>query len=183
KKENTSNTPPNDIKTIDDIENEISSTKACEQTVAPVCGLDGFTYTNQCIAESQRVQINHDGACKDVQQLLDADIPSPPPKTDTTATNTSNTKTDVIASGKPLDLSWLEHVKRFAKKEQSIIPVTIQECRIGGKYLYYKTGDFSVLYDHESELVCFPNNDLGDFCPSYFTKDNIIKGCTTIWQK
>ncbi|MFW6057994.1 MAG: Kazal-type serine protease inhibitor family protein [Persicimonas sp.] len=43
------------------------SAEACPQHYDPVCGCDGRTYSNDCMASSHGVSVVHDGACNDTQ--------------------------------------------------------------------------------------------------------------------
>lgn len=38
--------------------------RACPMIHAPVCGADGRTYGNRCVAESERARVAYDGACR-----------------------------------------------------------------------------------------------------------------------
>ena len=38
--------------------------RMCAAIVAPVCGCDGRTYSNRCVAYSSSTSVKHDGACE-----------------------------------------------------------------------------------------------------------------------
>lgn len=172
-----------DVILLEDIENAENTSYSCDNTILPVCGTDGFTYTNTCIAEAQKVTIFHDGACKDVAELLEADDPTEP-QTDTKKTNstknTNNTKNEntsiVSESG---STEWLETIKQFASKESSTTPVRIEKCTLQGKNVYKKTGDVEILYNTAGTLLCFPNKDPNGVCPAQLS----TAACATIWTK
>lgn len=42
---------------------KIPKGQACDAIYAPVCGCDGKTYSNDCVATTSGVSIDHDGAC------------------------------------------------------------------------------------------------------------------------
>ena len=44
----------------------IARPEACIEIYKPVCGCDGVTYGNSCIAASKGINILHDGACKEI---------------------------------------------------------------------------------------------------------------------
>ena len=43
----------------------VSSLVRCTREYRPVCGCDGETYANSCVATSRKVSIAHHGACED----------------------------------------------------------------------------------------------------------------------
>ena len=42
---------------------------ACLDVYDPVCGVDGITYGNGCVANCQIVEIKHDGECEGMYTL------------------------------------------------------------------------------------------------------------------
>ncbi len=179
------------LDTLEEEETDENSIYSCGKHIDPVCGVDTFTYANACVAESQKIDIYHNGACEDVQQLLEADdatepIPEKKSKTrntkqkNNTSSNSLNTKeTSSEEESTDSDMLWIDTLIAFAKKETSQSPVSIQSCPIGGKTFYHKKGDMSVLYTDSGDVACFPNNDLKNFCP----KELKTTSCTTIWKK
>ncbi len=46
--------------------NVVAEMKACPKIYDPVCGIDGNTYDNECIAESKNIQVSYKGQCNSV---------------------------------------------------------------------------------------------------------------------
>ncbi|GEM_PF-903412 len=62
----------------------------------------------------------------------------------------------------------------------------IEQCTFGKTVVYYyqqgSDTSFSTLYNKEGEVLCFPNNDVNNSCPSYFDKSTRSGNCTQIWK-
>jgi len=164
----------------------------CDTTSAPVCGKNGATYANTCIAEVQNVIVLHEGPClsdetgatviPEERLAYEAKVAkkqaSAKKRTSPTASKTYSVPTDT-------ERDWFSTLLDIAEVEQEIYPKTfVEECKMGSLFYYFKsTGDtqpFSVLYDNEGKVVCFPNNDINEFCPKGFTITNRV-GCTKVW--
>ncbi|XP_055342659.1 leech-derived tryptase inhibitor C-like [Paramacrobiotus metropolitanus] len=44
---------------------QLSQVDGCSQGGSPVCGVDGNTYGNTCLAKEARVKVIHKGRCSD----------------------------------------------------------------------------------------------------------------------
>ena len=59
---------------VNETENDDSNFVACTREYAPVCGVDGETYSNRCVAEEQyNVEIAHEGECGSQETSNDED--------------------------------------------------------------------------------------------------------------
>ncbi|MFH0857643.1 MAG: Kazal-type serine protease inhibitor [Candidatus Magasanikbacteria bacterium] len=164
----------------------------CDTTSAAVCGKNGATYANTCIAEVQNITILHEGPClsnesgatviPEERLAYEAKMAK---KQASASKRTSPTASKKYTIPTDTERDWFSVLLDIAENEQEIYPKTfVEECKIGGLFYYYKTtGDtqpFSVLYDNEGKVVCFPNNDINEFCPKGFTITNRV-GCTKVW--
>ncbi len=150
----------------------------CTSEFEPVCGVDGISYTNVCLAQIQAVKILHKGVCINAEVV--ASSPSSP--------SALNDPTGYVQDTQASNLNdWLPIVKDFIlSMPKSSPPAFVDECSISGsKYFYRSDGCadcFAVVYDKNGETSCFPNNDIDSSCPMKFTKQNRVKYCERIWQ-
>ena len=147
--------------------------RQCEPLEAPVCGTDGNTYVNVCIASLQQVPVLHNGACA-----------VPPPKKPTIATNeigsNSVSSQQTILNEQTIQNnnipSWIQTIKSLSEKSGSIYKTIVESCQFGDQTVYYQYEScptcFDTLYNGDGDVICFPKHDLGNRCPSYFQVNN-----------
>ena len=143
----------------------------CSQSYDPVCAENGITYSNDCIASINNVEIRHKGVCVETQTK------------GTLEEIESVIATTVITKDKP---DWLDLVIDLIKVESAKSPKSyIDKCAYSGEAIYYQFtgGDSSpsILYNKDGQLICYPSNDLGGECPSYFNYKDRSRSCKRIW--
>lgn len=164
---------------------EFFTDEACTLDVLPICGTDGFSYVNKCIAKLQQIGVAYDGQCK--AEII-------PPTESSSANNPTNTATKPTApktppsatitpSGEP---AWINTLKGLASKEYTKTFNTIESCTANGEKVYLKSGScpecFSILYNQNGNVMCYPDNDLQNKCPANFTKNSKRPSCKVIWS-
>jgi putative hemolysin len=156
----------------------LENIRTCDRTELPVCGEDGNTYINQCIANLQQIRILHSGAC--------------------TAEETANASQQQTTIQQPQGTPSIEDIQKGTYTQESTLWVNtlanllsqkegsrIEKCTFGDDALYYQQEGcpdcFSTLYNSGGDIICFPHNDLAGTCPAYFNK-NARTSCTLIWE-
>ncbi len=168
-----------------------SGPRFCPAFAEPVCGEDGRTYVNDCVAELQGVNVTEEGACasyvtlEGVADETDASgrkvrtVRPTPSRTvrDSSSGSTSSRTRDVPASSP----DWLDVLVALMKGDASLTTASVDSCKVGSRTYYVQRGDFSVLYDTRGQAMCYPGRDVYDTCPESFTKGEFT--CQQIWKK
>lgn len=154
---------------------DIEHVSFCPDQEEPVCGEDGRTYINQCIANQQQVRAIHDGPC------TKADIASPV-STPSESEQPSRIGTSNLESDGSADTTWLNPLINLLSKKPN---ARIEECTYDGQTLYYQEEScpecFGTLYSQSGAILCFPHNDLTNECPPSFSVD-ARSSCRVIWE-
>ncbi|MBI4992714.1 MAG: DUF333 domain-containing protein [Candidatus Magasanikbacteria bacterium] len=158
---------------------------ACTNEYEPICGANGITYTNTCLAQVQGIIISHTGVCAPTEQkqvVIE--------NKNSTAENTSKNAEKIAAvdNQNTSDPSgWLGIIKDFAlSAPKSNPPAFIEKCAYSGNTTYYFSpgcdGCATTLYNQNGNIICYPSNDLDNTCPAYFTGAYRANYCSKTWQ-
>ncbi|HBU07007.1 MAG TPA: hypothetical protein DEB09_02895 [Candidatus Magasanikbacteria bacterium] len=167
--------PGNGAKTFQNENGKTEAVVVCAQNYDPVCGEDKITYSNDCIASVNKVKVAFKGVCVETQATNDA------------VTNNTSTGTPTNFIKEKIKIpDWLELVTSFIQTESPKTPKTfIDQCQYGETVVYYESNGspdyFSILYNQNGEVVCYPNNNLSKKCPDYFNAKDRSRNCTRIW--
>lgn len=162
------------------------SMRFCEPVADPVCGSDGKTYTNSCIAQQYGVSIAYEEPCRGTE-------PPSNPSSGSSESNPSN-PTPPLGNGSisPIILpsmqeqelpQWLPMAVALASHYPS---ATMYSCPIGGSVYYVLSGvrgsEFRILYDSTGSVQCFPLNDIQYSCP-VDVSGSLSGTCQVVWRK
>ncbi|OGH71758.1 MAG: hypothetical protein A3C74_01030 [Candidatus Magasanikbacteria bacterium RIFCSPHIGHO2_02_FULL_44_13] len=157
----------------------------CTNEYEPVCGANGTTYTNTCLAQVQGIIITHTGVCAPAEQKQTATEN----KNSAIVSNSAQTKKPTAAVSQSANdpSGWLGIVKDFAlSAPKSNPPAFIEKCAYSGVDSYYFSpgcdGCVTTLYDKNGKIVCYPSNDLDNTCPAYFTGAYRSNYCSKVWK-
>lgn len=162
---------------------DINIFTACGTEYEPICGQDGITYTNSCLAQIQGIVISHEGACvagkTTVAPDYDPDTKTPDAKLDDKSFSDLPPTVDTSMP------NWIGVVKDFILSSPANNPrAFIEKCSYSGETYYFQSDGcadcFSILYDEEGNSTCYPGNDLSGECPGSLT-NKYRPGCTRIW--
>ena len=184
--------PQNGAKIFANTGNDVTALlRTCTSEDLVVCGSDGRNYANRCVAELQHIVVKHENICTKEEQ------------TETILTEETNTVTikntpafsgDTPTTSGPASPStvvseqgdWLTLLYQMILTRGKQTPrAFVEECKADGEIMYYYQDGcadcFSVLYDKEGQIACFPNNDITENCPK-FIKEKRGSVCKQIWK-
>jgi hypothetical protein len=176
--------------------------KECTFNSAPVCGGDGYTYVNACIARLQKVQIIHEGQCDGVavegstgeerstsnEGVLNAKKSSASVSLNSSSKSTVSGNSVESSSNIPQQniMAWVNILISQADHESIKQFTTIEQCIYDEKIVYAKISScekcLNVLYNEGGDVICYPGRKLRSSCPSYFDIDNSGGACEVIWR-
>lgn len=192
-------TPQNALSTsnVPQADGRVLSLRTCDSRTLPVCGIDGQTYINACIAQVSGITVASQGACATPVTLQPDDRVTERRQTSirnytrqaqerftSSRSNTSGTNEEppeLPQTNEPYP-SWVEVSATFLL--QSGDPnARIEQCSVANETYYYQRSCptcFSVLFDDEGDVACFPNNDITGECPEQIKKNTA--SCRVIWE-
>jgi len=183
--------------------------RTCDTSENPVCGEDGNTYVNECIALLQKVSIKKEGVCgpedkavlvKDVETVKKQLAASG--ETGGTSggngsgggnsgSNGSGSSGSAGGPGNGLGGGvspdrWVPFLVTTMASPNTLGGARIEKCTLGSRTVYYQQDScpecFSTLYDRGGNVLCYPHNDITNKCPGNFDKDN-RSSCELLWSK
>lgn len=175
-----------------DIDDIFAGPRFCDPVAEPVCGVDGRTYTNACIATQQLVAVEHSGTCS---SAIEPSEPPTVPEPERPGTGNTTQNNDAISSTPPpappiyTDKGipdWIAVPFSLIEDNPSIESAYAARCPSNGQnyYLIVENCDtcFSTLYNEQGDLVCNPTNDLNGTCPAAFGSGQ-APACTVLLEK
>lgn len=182
--------------TPDKLNQELTDLRYCDKTSPVVCGNDGNNYTNYCIADQQHIPILHEGLCTDEEQS-ETLMPANPTTITSNSTNQGQSelsKNQAEAGVSPqIEINtgeyavWLSTLFDVIETTEPKNPRSlVEKCNLGnnGTFYYYKESCedcFSILYENDGDVSCFPNNDITNACGA-FKRTSRSTYCKQIWK-
>lgn len=167
---------------------EPDNLRTCTEEEKPVCGKDGVTYVNSCIAALQNATISHSGVCTEEEIKLAAGAATGANGSGSSGGGSTNTgsSTNEAAKAPPTGTPlWTTYLTSIVGSHKNGPGAPVQkECTFGSTRVFYLVENcpncFSTLYSNEGRVLCHPHNDIKNECPSYFNKDNHAGNCKNV---
>lgn len=190
---------PSSTASIDDV---FDAPRFCEPIAEPVCGNDGRTYSNSCIAKQQGVELAHQGTCTEGQEPSNPPtVPEPPITGNGVAqggTSSNNSESSSVppqsdySAPEPIYTEqgipdWVAVPFSLVKDNPSIASASVARCSVAGTIYYLQVENcptcFSTLYSDNGSLMCNPSHDLNGSCPAAFANGNVPSSCQVVLRK
>jgi len=169
--------------------------RLCDLKAQPVCGTDGKTYTNGCIAEFLGVQIAEHNACEgnsetgpntaNTSPIVDVSVL--PERNSRTGSGSSRTDSNDRRTPTPGTTesantnAWVE-IPLSLLQSTANTNARIDRCTQNGQTTFFVHDDFPTLYNTKGEVICYPEHDINNACPSYITSGTYTNSCTRVSQ-
>jgi hypothetical protein len=169
---------------------------SCDDASPQVCGVNGHTYTNACIAAQAGIKVAREGRC--TAEEIAANMPVVDTTNDTRTSivqqastyisnnlSTPNTPApinDPEVQQQGNNPAWLASVIALIEGRGPTTPRTyIDVCRQNNQIVYLQTNGTnalpSTLYNSSGEVLCNPNRDFAGRCPA----SGIVSSCSRIF--
>lgn len=158
----------------------------CTQNYDPVCGKNGLTYSNECMAKINKVELDYTGVCLETQQDVTKTVKVEGESTTKKSSKSSSKSTTQEDEPENISMEWLDLVTDMIQTEPIKSPRSyIDKCSYGGDVVFFQSDGcsdcYSILYSEFGEVLCYPSNDLNNSCPAYFDASNRYRNCTRFW--
>jgi len=140
----------------------------CAEDYTPVCGENGVTYSNECIASTNNIKVDYEGVCLKIQTE--------------NATDETNQINNTIVKPETTP-NWIDVIIEMIKIEpKKTPPAYINQCVYKNNIVYYQSDGckdcYDILYNNVGQVMCYPSHDLTNQCKDYLKSNT---GCKRIW--
>ena len=194
----------NETATKDDI---FEGPRFCDPIAKPVCGSNGKTYANSCIATQFGITQTTEGTCLAANEPGDPELLVQPASRGSlgnrvTTNNTNNSNgtpvPNVLTSptvpsnntqspNGSIIPEWAPLAFSFAEQNPNTTYAIMYKCTAQNANYFLQVEEcptcFSTLYAQDGTLICNPSNDLNSACPSAFADGKKPSTCREILKK
>lgn len=175
---------------LDTTDIALQNVRECAKEEQPICGADGNTYINSCIAALQKIEIAHAGACTEAEQQSALGQT----KQDTAAglspspsSGSSGAPSGPIGPPPTSVPPWAQILFGISgAKTLGAAPLVFEYC-VNSKNdnVYYYAEEncsncFSTLYTQAGTVVCHPHQNIKNDCPDFFNKNSRKSYCVKL---